>query len=119
MYASTSESRASRRRRPHWPPAKMRYRLTTSVPEQWIPMVPVHRPGDVREIQLQRAAMPRLLADDDPNQTVVRPRTWLMRQGLDDLLPDRSYYLHEEEVPRAGVRVTRAFQRTRWRDGRA
>ena len=29
------------------------------------------------------------------------------------------YFLHEEEVSRAGVRVTQSFQRTRWRDGRA
>ena len=32
--------------------------------------------------------------------------------------PQEAYYIHEEEVPRAGVRVTRAFQRTRWYDGR-
>jgi len=29
------------------------------------------------------------------------------------------YLLHQEEVPRAGVRVSDSFQRTRWRDGRA
>ena len=27
--------------------------------------------------------------------------------------------IHEEEAPRGGVRVAQAFQRTRWRDGRA
>jgi len=30
---------------------------------------------------------------------------------------DLRYYIHEEEIPRAGVRVTRTFQRTRWFDG--
>ena len=28
------------------------------------------------------------------------------------------YYVHEEEVPRAGATVTRKFQRTRWYNGR-
>jgi hypothetical protein len=93
------------------PVAAIRYQLMTSVPEHWIPMVPMHVPGDIRNIRLQRAAMPRV------DETPVHPRTWLMRQGLDDSQP-AGYHLHEEEVPRAGVRATRAYQRTRWRDGR-
>ena len=28
------------------------------------------------------------------------------------------YFLKEEEVPRAGVKVSRTFQRTRWIDGK-
>ncbi len=98
--------------------AHIRYQVMSSVPEQWIPMIPVHRDGDTREIQLQRAAMLRLI-DGDTEENPIRPRTWLLRQGLDDPAgPPAPYYLHEEEVPRAGVRVTRAYQRTRWRDGR-
>jgi hypothetical protein len=46
----------------------------------------------------------------------VRPRTVLLREGL-DRTPQRAYFIHEEEVPRAGARVTQSFQRTRWRDG--
>lgn len=98
--------------------AKIRYQVMTSVPEQWIPFVPVHVPGDYREIQLQRAAMPRILEGDPDAPKKVRPRTSLLRQGL-DATPAQPYFLHEEEVPRSGVRVTQAFQRTRWRDGRA
>jgi hypothetical protein len=99
--------------------AKVRYRVMTSVPEHWIPMIPVHRDGDNRETQLQRAAMLRIIeGDPDPAPPPVRPRTSLLRQGLDQPAP-AAYFLHEEEVPRAGVRVTQAFQRTRWRDGRA
>ena len=41
----------------------------------------------------------------------------LLREGL-DRTPAEPYLVHEEEVPRAGVRVAQAFQRTRWRDGR-
>jgi hypothetical protein len=87
----------------------------STVPEQWIPMIPVRRPGDVREVQLQRAAMPRLI-EGAPGP--VRPRTWLMRQGLDEPAP-AAMFVHEEEVPRAGARVLRSFRRTRSRDGRA
>jgi hypothetical protein len=78
----------------------------------------MHVPGSNREIQLQRGAMPRIL-EGDPNPPVrVRPRTSLLRVGL-DATPPAPYYVHEEEVPRAGARVSHAYQRTRWRDGRA
>ena len=56
----------------------------STVPENWIPFIPVHVAGSNREIQLQRAAMPRIL-EGDPNPPVkVQPRTVLLRQGLDD-----------------------------------
>ena len=97
--------------------ARIRYQVMNTVPEQWIPFVPVHVPGDIREIQLQRAALPRILSGD-PQPPKVQPRTALVREGL-DRQPPAVYFLHEEEVPRAGVRVTQSFQRTRWRDGRA
>jgi hypothetical protein len=45
----------------------------------------------------------------------VRPRTQLLREGLDAGKP---YYVNEEEVPRAGTRLQVAYNRTRWRDGR-
>jgi hypothetical protein len=100
--------------------AKIRYQVMTSVPENWIPMVPMHVEGDNRETQLQRAAMLRILVGAPPEETPVpvEPRTSLFRHGLDQL-PKASYFLHEEEVPRAGARLTQGFQRTRWRDGRA
>jgi hypothetical protein len=95
--------------------AAIRYVLGTTVPENWIPFIPVHRPGEQREIRLQRAAMPRLVGDDP--DAVVRPRTAILRPGL-DVPPVRPYFVNEEEVPRAGVVVTRSFQRARWWDGR-
>jgi hypothetical protein len=99
--------------------AKIRYQVMSSVPENWIPTIPVHVEGSNREIQLQRAAMLRILiGDPDPAPNAVRPRTFLFRQGLEGPAPEK-YILHEEEVPRAGTRVARSFQRTRWRDGRA
>jgi hypothetical protein len=99
------------------PKAKIRYRVMNSVPENWIPFIPV-RVSDVndpRQIQLQRAAMPPVLPGDP--RTKVRPRTILLREGLDQTVR-ASYFLHEEEVPRAGIQVSQSFQRTRWTKGR-
>jgi hypothetical protein len=95
--------------------ADVRYELMSSVPEQWIPFVPVHVPGDTREIQLQRASLPRDVPGLPEALAKVRPRTALLREGIDAGLP---YVVHEEEVPRAGAVVEQSFQRTRWRGGR-
>lgn len=96
--------------------AKVRYELMTRVPENWIPFVLAHVPVQSREIQLQRASMPRLIPGRAPEK--VKPRTCLMRAGLDQKTP-APYFLHEEEVPRAGAQVRLHYQRTRWTDGRA
>ena len=56
----------------------IRYEVMSSVPENWIPFIPVHVADSNREIQLQRAAVPRIL-DGDPNPPVkVQPRTVLL-----------------------------------------
>jgi hypothetical protein len=99
------------------PDAELRYVLGTSVPENWIPFLPVKRPvdGDDRSIRLQRASMPRFF-----QSTVrpVRPGTRILRSGLTDddrqLLP---LFINEEEVSRAGIQIETAYQRTRWFDG--
>ncbi len=97
--------------------ATVRYELMQGVPENWIPFIPVHVDGSNREIQLQRASMPRIIIGDPDPPEKIKPRTGLMRLGLDET-PPQPYFVHEEEVPRAGVRVTQGFQRTRWHDGR-
>lgn len=97
--------------------ASIRYQLMRSVPENWIPFIPVHIDDDNREIQLQRASMPRVIMGDPNPPEKIKPRTVLLREGLNET-PPRAYFVHEEEVPRAGVRVTQSFQRTRWHDGR-
>ncbi|MEU6994720.1 hypothetical protein ABZ953_29190 [Streptomyces sp. NPDC046465] len=93
------------------PRADVAYRIASSVPENWIPFIPVHVPGDSRSVQLQRAAMP----SEVDGTTPVRPRTSLLREGLD---AERPYFINEEEITRTGTRVSLAFNRTRWRDGR-
>jgi len=96
--------------------AKIRYEVMNSIPENWIPFIPAHVADSNREVQLQRAAMPRIL-DGDPNDKPdkIRPRTSLLQQGLAAKAP---YFIHEEEVPRAGIRVEQSFQRTRWNGGK-
>ena len=83
-----------------------------TVPEQWIPFIPVHVDNSVREMQLQRAALPRILVGDPAPPEKVRPRTTLLRFGL-----PKAYFVHEEEVPRAGALVSQSYQRTRWIGG--
>jgi hypothetical protein len=114
------ETLAHRRRlaTPHTrpaPSAPVAYRAMNTVPENWIPFIPVRVPGDTREIQLQRGAMPRVLDGPTTPPVPVRPRTTLLREGLD---AGQSYFVHEEEVPRAGTLLSTAYHRTRMPDGR-
>lgn len=109
---------------PPVPNADIRYRLMTEVPENWIPFMPVqiskNNVLDVREIQLQRSSMLRIYPGMEAPYARIKPRTVLLREGLDlppgD--PKKPYFISEEEVPRAGVRVFQSYQRTRWLDGR-
>ena len=94
------------------PTAPVTYEAMSSVPENWIPFIPVHLPGSVRAIRLQRAATLSVV-DGQP----VRPRTALLREGL-DATPKSAYFIREEEVPQTGTRVRVAYNRTRWRNGR-
>lgn len=98
--------------------AAISYLAMTSVPENWIPFVPVHVPNSVREIQLQRSRMLRIITGDPLPPDKVPPRTTLMRQGL-DVSPAQAYFVHQEEVPRAGTLVSQMFRRTRWTGGQA
>ncbi len=90
--------------------ALIRYVVQNSVPENWIPFIPVRIVGSNREVQMQRAQMLRtLVAPPVP----VEPRGELLRYGL----PDGPYHIFEEEIPRAGTIVTRSYQRVRGADG--
>ena len=97
--------------------AKIRYEVMNTVPENWIPFIPVKMPSDIREIQLQRASMPRAIVGQLDAIQKVKPLTALLREGLEGQ-PVQPYFIHEEEVPRAGVVVSQSFQRTRWLNGR-
>ncbi|GAA2093896.1 hypothetical protein GCM10009841_03940 [Microlunatus panaciterrae] len=94
---------------------QLRYILQTEVAENWIPFIPVHLPGQLRAIQLQRGTMRRTIGPED---TLIRPMTSILRLGIDDedtrVTP---YYVHEEEVSRAGVQVQGLLRRARRYDG--
>jgi hypothetical protein len=94
------------------PLASLQYLIQTDVPENWIPFVPVLINRDQGQIALQRAVMMRPEGSQEP---LVRPVGRILQPShLDN--PNR-YRVYEEEVPREGVRVSRAVQRSRWTDG--
>lgn len=96
--------------------AILSYTFSNSVPENWIPFIPVHIPGQFRNIQLQRGSMPRILVQ---GIQPVRPNTLILRPGLNkDDSQSEPYFLHEEEISRAGLNVSSTFQRARWYNGR-
>jgi hypothetical protein len=89
--------------------AKIRYILGTTVPENWIPFLPVHIPGSNQSIYFQRAAMPKL---GNPPKDVVKAKGVL----LNEVQPH--YFINEEEILYSGTIITRTYQRTRWYNGK-
>lgn len=95
--------------------APIRYDIMSQIPENWIPFIPVHVPDQNRHIQLQRAAMPRILEASEEKPDKVRPRTSLLKGGLEEKEP---FFVYDEEVSRNGIVVSQSYQRTRWKNGR-
>jgi hypothetical protein len=89
------------------PAGTLSYELASSVPDHWIPLVPVQI-DDKRSIRLRRAAM----LDPDGRPQFNRAKGRILTPQ-----PGRQFDLVEEVVPREGVRVTRNYQYTRWLDG--
>jgi hypothetical protein len=83
----------------------LRYRLSTEIPDYWIPLLPA-RAGE--GLRLKRGAV--LNTDGLPEAVHARGRILTPD-------PDRALELFEEEVPREGIRVTRNYQYSRWFDG--
>jgi len=109
--------------------AFLKYMLSNEVPENWIPFIPTHVGPDNRAIHLQRASMPR---KTDSGYLSIRPRTEVLRFGFRDNLAHEvgphinvqtdkqlaPYFVNEEEVPRAGAKISGTLQRTRWMNGK-
>lgn len=96
---------------------QLKYQLGNSVGENWIPFIAAHKNGSNREIHFQRASMPRIIELFEPH--AVRPRTQLLREGIDEL--DNQLvplYFNEEEIPKAGAKLSGTYQRTRWYNGK-
>ena len=84
-------------------PKALRYRLSTEIPDYWIPLMPV-RVG--QGLRLQRGDVLKMDGSQEKVQALGRV-----------LESNQNLSLFEEEVPREGIRVTRSFQFTRWIDG--
>jgi hypothetical protein len=86
--------------------AALRYQLATRVPDYWIPLVPV-QVEDKRSVRLKRG---KLVQSRSEKPVTPEPQGRILQPG-------RDLSLFEEEIPRAGVRATRAYQYSRWIDG--
>jgi hypothetical protein len=98
------------------PPEDVRlvYRLASPVPENWIPFVPVpaQQNGNEAGVQLERRVLLRF--DANGVSRAVHPHGVLLRSDLSVPVDAESpLRLHEEEIPREGAIVTRAFQYAR------
>ncbi|MFD1545767.1 hypothetical protein [Nonomuraea guangzhouensis] len=61
----------------------------SSVPEHWLPFIPVHVEDSTRETQLQRAALPQFLDGDTARPAKICPRMPLLSQNL-----PAAYFVH-------------------------
>ncbi len=95
-------------RTPDAPP--VRYLIQTSVPEHWIPFLPVALDRARGEITFERGVLLRSASEVEPLGSVSRI--------LNPTRFDEGHYrISEEEIPRVGVRLVRVANRGRWTDG--
>ena len=87
------------------------YRLASTVPDNWIPYIPVHAGEsglkDIDELFSIRLRQAEMMSKDNDHE----PMTSILNRG--DL-----EWVNEESVPRAGVKVQLTKQRVRWIDGK-
>jgi hypothetical protein len=97
------------------PPASdadtLAYRLRTDIPGHWLPLLPQRLQAGDPSMTLRLAALPS--AQPDGTTVLLRP----LGQLLAPASPRATVELREEEVPREGARVIRAYQLARWFDG--
>ncbi len=82
------------------------YAVQTVVPDYWLPLIPVPVPGVAEAIRFQVARLLQPLPDGTPRESSPHGRLLHLTQ-----------WVHEEEVPRDGVRLTRRPALARWYDG--
>lgn len=91
--------------------------ITNEIPENWIPFINVQRTGQPHRRYLQRGKMERYWPNVPNSARFIQPMSVLLQENTSNA-GTGVYFLKEEEVPRAGVLVTRSFQRTRWFGGK-
>jgi hypothetical protein len=87
-----------------------RYRLGSSVPEHWVPLLP-DRDDRTTRLMLKRGAAPRF--DADGSIQAIEPVGRLLEPGKADLA------FFDEEVPREGIVAIRRYRYARSADGHA
>jgi hypothetical protein len=95
--------------------AAIRYILGTKVPSNWIPFIPVHKSGSLKEVQFQRAQMPEFGTTGGTTVSefkTIKPRSTILTEVKE------KYFIQEEEIPKSGIIVKRTYQRTRWLNGK-
>jgi hypothetical protein len=106
--ADVARAQAAATSAPSIPLAALRYQLATTVPDHWVPLLPVHD-GTDRGVRLQRGAM---LHFDTGVPTAIEPQGQLLASAA-----GRPLEFYEEEVPREGRRVQRVPMLARWSGG--
>jgi hypothetical protein len=86
------------------------YRLATSVPDYWFPLTPVQMPRPPLGVRPRAIGLERGSTVDPETQQINNPVGRILEPG-------KLLRLNEEEVPRAGARITRSHQYARWTDG--
>lgn len=86
---------------------RLRYRVASTVPEHWLPLVPERDDPQAAGVRLVRG---RVLHDGEDGPRAPEPLGRLLEPG-------RPLRLFDEEVGQFGSRVTRAYQYARWTDG--
>jgi hypothetical protein len=102
-------------RQPEPPPPSgasdtLTYRLRTDVPHHWLPLLPQRLNPNDPSMTLRLGALPSMQADG--TVIPIRPLGRLLAEPTNDAV-----VIREEEVPREGARVIRAYQLARWFDG--
>ena len=80
------------------------YRLSTDVPDHWVPLVPVRINGTTPQVVLRRGRI--------ATQGEAQPAKGRI------LEPEHPFVMREEEIPVGGVKVTRRYQAARGADGK-
>ena len=96
---------------PAVPPDTLPYRLRTDPPQHWFPLLPQRAQPTDPSMTFRLGALPRLAPGGAV--TPLHPRGRL----LAPMVREPHVTLREDEVPREGARVTRAYQLARWMDG--
>ncbi|WP_329101009.1 hypothetical protein OG792_19880 [Micromonospora sp. NBC_01699] len=95
---------------------ELAYTLASTVPENWVPLVPTAPDGDPTRVRLRRVPIQLVPEHGPPVPAIGHSRVLDWRPAPDGAGPVE-LAIPEEEIGRAGLRVLRRWQLARWSDG--